>query len=938
MTEFARKPKSGSTKATTVALPSPVVTRRHPALQQLERQARTRRTPGAAQLHESAFFESAVSLQRAAASPVLHAARLRAEHLWHSQQQRDTLQRQMAEREGQLPPFALQSALQRQQAARQPTAPTPVPPASRTPQDWAAMYAHDVSKLQPDARGFYANEPAVTLQRQAADGLLSAYRTWHVPPLQRYEAFGEALATIRRQPLGEAVARVALSRFPAGERPLIQRALNDALQRLQEQDEQDALALELPALQRQLAELTPETPTVMLQRLRSSGGAPLPLPVQRQLEAGLNADFSRVRVHTGSEADQFTKSIGALAATSGTDVFFRTGKFDPETSEGRELLAHELTHVKQQTGGRVRGGLDPDAGLEQEARDAGKKFARQSLPLKPPKPGLASSPTTSKAPAVVQRAPDFTLQRLEVPTSNNGVQPEHPVQQLGVVKHTDGANLRAAPKPNAQVLLPRPLPARTKLFIQSHTSDGWSKVSTPQGRTGYVQTARVTSNLPDSGASLLKVQRGMTAISVAERYYGGLVKPGQDLRFYVNVLEYVNKERGTGAFQDGQALKAGELLWVPGGALAQSLAGRVGSGSITGGAWASAKDALGSGPGASILRSVMESPQYIKEVLGDMWESVKQHWPVILGTTVALVSAELLVGALAAAPEPTTITKFLAVGLQGLITAVAGVGFAVSAGAALQDGAAWLRTAWTAQGNTAKLKAASKSFLKMVGDIVLAAASAAGVKASAGKTAKVAGLYTREQLVAQAGGEAAYKAILPLAKNDMQLLARLLKGTGSPDSLREWLRLPGATPEKLDIILKACNRHKVPLNVYKNEWAFKTPSLEDLQNRLFQWPAENGFIGAIKPLTVKPGVFIDRYGPPTGKFVSPKGHNYGSRALPYPEDPTAYHVYEVLKPLQTQAGEAAPWFGAPGGAVQYTLPRSVGELIAEGVLREVTQK
>lgn len=414
MTEFARKPKGGQTPGVQALAPgAPTITLRHPALQQLRRRAELGCTPGAAQLTETAFLERSTLLQGACAAPVLQAARLRTEWAWQRQQERQTLQRQLAQREEALPSHALELALQRQQAARQPRAPTPVPPQSRSPQDWADFYAHSIGQLQPDAHGFYPGEQAASLQRQAAEGLLSTYRSWQAQPAQRYEAFGEALARIQGQPLGPAVARVALSRFPAGERPLIQRALDTALQRLREQAEQDALALSLPALQRQLADLeatSGDDTLAMLQRLRASGGAPLPLTVQRQLEAGFNADFSRVRVHTGSEADAFTKRIGALAATSGTDIFFRAGKFDPETGEGRELLAHELTHVVQQTSGRVRsGGLDPDAGLEQEARETGKKFAAGSSTL-----GAAPAPATGPAsPSAVQRfgnpsAPDVS--------------------------------------------------------------------------------------------------------------------------------------------------------------------------------------------------------------------------------------------------------------------------------------------------------------------------------------------------------------------------------------------------------------------------------------------------------------------------------------------------------------------------------------------------
>jgi hypothetical protein len=78
----------------------------------------------------------------------------------------------------------------------------------------------------------------------------------------------------------------------------------------------------------------------------------------------------------------------------------------------------------------------------------------------------------------------------------------------------------------------------------------------------------------------------------------------------------------------------------------QQSKGQVSSGSITGARWAEAKSAVGNGPGPNMWRAVMESPQSIGEVLGETWESVKEHRPVLLETTVALVGAALLIGGL----------------------------------------------------------------------------------------------------------------------------------------------------------------------------------------------------------------------------------------------------------------------------------------------------
>jgi len=82
------------------------------------------------------------------------------------------------------------------------------------------------------------------------------------------------------------------------------------------------------------------------------GGHPLSDNTRGPMEQSFGADFSGVRVHTDSEADALNKQISAKAFTSGQDVFFRANEYSPGSDSGRELIAHELTHVVQQTGGQ----------------------------------------------------------------------------------------------------------------------------------------------------------------------------------------------------------------------------------------------------------------------------------------------------------------------------------------------------------------------------------------------------------------------------------------------------------------------------------------------------------------------------------------------------------------------------------------------------------
>lgn len=76
-------------------------------------------------------------------------------------------------------------------------------------------------------------------------------------------------------------------------------------------------------------------------------GSPLPDPVRSFMEPRFGVDFSQVRVHTGSDANQMNRNVGAQAFTHGSDIYFGEGR----SPTNLELTAHELTHVVQQTGG-----------------------------------------------------------------------------------------------------------------------------------------------------------------------------------------------------------------------------------------------------------------------------------------------------------------------------------------------------------------------------------------------------------------------------------------------------------------------------------------------------------------------------------------------------------------------------------------------------------
>lgn len=106
-----------------------------------------------------------------------------------------------------------------------------------------------------------------------------------------------------------------------------------------------------------------------VQEVLSSPGHPLESETRGLMEPRFGRDFSQVRLHTDANAAKSAEAVNALAYTVGRDVVFGAGEYQPRSPEGRQLLAHELTHVDQQ-GGMSTGHLQAIGGtgaLEAEA-------------------------------------------------------------------------------------------------------------------------------------------------------------------------------------------------------------------------------------------------------------------------------------------------------------------------------------------------------------------------------------------------------------------------------------------------------------------------------------------------------------------------------------------------------------------------------------------
>jgi hypothetical protein len=111
----------------------------------------------------------------------------------------------------------------------------------------------------------------------------------------------------------------------------------------------------------------------------SSGGQPLDAETRAFFEPRFGYDFSHVRVHADDRAAQSARSVSAKAYTVGEHVVFGKRQFSPHTTDGRELLAHELTHVIQQ--GRADATRKPEEETEDSTVQPGQTLSVSTAPL-----------------------------------------------------------------------------------------------------------------------------------------------------------------------------------------------------------------------------------------------------------------------------------------------------------------------------------------------------------------------------------------------------------------------------------------------------------------------------------------------------------------------------------------------------------------------------
>jgi hypothetical protein len=262
-------------------------------------------------------------------------------------------------------------------------------------------------------------------------------------PNDRYEQEADRVAdtvmrmpdpVIQRQPSEEETIQTSLI---GPITPLMQRQVEEEkeepVQMLQRQVEEEK---EEPV---QAKQATPQPPNVTpdlessIQAMRG-GGKSLPEDTRSFYESRFGYDFGGVRVHTDSQASEAAGQLSAQAFTIGQNIFFNTGRYEPQTSQGKWLLAHELTHTVQQK---------PGASLVAqrkivEPQTTGETTTNQKHPAAATKPVGEPAPKSIGATKVVVAEPTGKADVAST-TSKESSEPT-------VNPDTPAASVKAAPK------------------------------------------------------------------------------------------------------------------------------------------------------------------------------------------------------------------------------------------------------------------------------------------------------------------------------------------------------------------------------------------------------------------------------------------------------------------------------------------------------------
>jgi len=217
---------------------------------------------------------------------------------------------------------------------------------------------HDISRIsfrRPQAK-LTIGQPGDSYEQEADSVAQQVMQRMAQPgnrqSIQRQEA-PEEEEELQMKPLD--ISTLQRQEMPEEEEELQMKPLDiSTLQRQEAPEEEEELQMKSMVQRKGQGGMaaTPDLETSINQA--RGGGQPLGDNIRKPMEQAFGADFGGVKVHTDSRSDQLNQSIQARAFTTGQDVFFRQGEYNPGSRGGQELIAHELTHVVQQNSGAVQ--------------------------------------------------------------------------------------------------------------------------------------------------------------------------------------------------------------------------------------------------------------------------------------------------------------------------------------------------------------------------------------------------------------------------------------------------------------------------------------------------------------------------------------------------------------------------------------------------------
>ncbi|CAN1208785.1 hypothetical protein TUMEXPCC7403_01090 [Tumidithrix helvetica PCC 7403] len=227
-----------------------------------------------------------------------------------------------------------------------PFTPVQAPQVQPQAEDRTAELGHRLENISFQPR------PQVDIMARKWEGIRAAYQAKQVQAKLAIGAVGDKYEQEADQVASQVVQTINTpEQVQREDEEQVQTKPLESIQRDEAPEEEDEELQMKPLLQRREAMAGGDASEELESSIHQAKGSGQSLDpnLQEKMGQAMGADFSSVKVHTDSQSDQLNQSIQAKAFTTGQDIFFRQGAYDPSSKGGQELIAHELTHVVQQS-------------------------------------------------------------------------------------------------------------------------------------------------------------------------------------------------------------------------------------------------------------------------------------------------------------------------------------------------------------------------------------------------------------------------------------------------------------------------------------------------------------------------------------------------------------------------------------------------------------